>query len=81
VQVLADAQRIIDIMDREDAQRLRAAYSDSKAFAAATALYSMAHKVLTHAAGPLGLCTTCVQLRNLYLAAHSTAVRYEDSGK
>lgn len=54
MQVLAEARRIVDIMDREDGQRRRTANSDSRAFAAATALYSMAHKVLTHAAGSLG---------------------------
>jgi hypothetical protein len=38
MQVLAEARRIIDILDREDAQRRRVANANSDAFAAATAL-------------------------------------------
>lgn len=45
MQVLAEARRIVNILDREDGQRRRVANADSNAFAAATALYSMAHKV------------------------------------
>ena len=56
-QVLAEARRVVNTLDREDAQRRRAASANSTEFLAATALHSMAHKVITIAASPFpSLC-------------------------
>lgn len=57
LQVLAEARRVVQTLDREDAQRRRALHAQGVDTAAATALYSIAHKVQTAISNHIIFCS------------------------